>query len=263
MAWHALQTVRALHERGHEVMLFCQSGSPLAEWTRADSFRTDDSMNLNRSNPKEIILGIRRFRRAIREFQPDLLNPHCPPGHSYFAIARKLERSRIPIVRTVAEPRFPKNNAVNRYLHEQKTAGLIYTTASSFERYKQSFHLNHVPQTTILPGFHADRFAEGVAPLDLHRQLGLASDVLLFGIVARMSPEKGQEVLIEALALLDAETKSKAHFILTGDDSRERGARDLKALAQQKGVAGLITFQQRYEDIRPFIAGLDIGLITS
>ncbi|MBU0690916.1 glycosyltransferase family 4 protein, partial [bacterium] len=131
------------------------------------------------------------------------------------------------------------------------------------ERYSQSFHLDHVPQTTILPGFHADRFTEGVAPLDLHRQLGLASDVLLFGIVARMSPEKGQEVLIEALALLDAETKSKAHFILTGDDSRERGARDLKALAQQKGVAGLITFQQRYEDIRPFIAGLDIGLITS
>ncbi|MBU1919205.1 glycosyltransferase, partial [bacterium] len=118
MAWHTLQTTRALHERGHEVMLFCQSGSPLAEWTRSDSFRTDDSMNLNRSNPKEIILGIRRFRRAIREFQPNLLNPHCPPGHSYFAIARKLERSRIPIVRTVAEPRFPKNNAVNRYLHE-------------------------------------------------------------------------------------------------------------------------------------------------
>ena len=252
-----------LTERGHEVLLFCQSGSPLAEWTRDDKFAVDRSMNLNRTNPKEIFAGIQRFKQAIRDFQPDLLNPHCPPGHSFFALARKLEGSQVPLIRTVAEPRFPKNNTINRYLHEKQTNGMIYTTASSCERYRQSFQMTHIPQAVVLPGFYADQFVEGVQALDLRAELGLDSDRIIFGIVARMSPEKGQEVLIEALSLLNEAIRSKCHFILTGDNSRQRGANDLKALAEQKEVESLLTFQERYADIRPFIAGLDVGLITS
>lgn len=169
----------------------------------------------------------------------------------------------MPIVRTVAEPRYPKNNAVNRYLHERKTAGLIYTTRSSFKRYQERFQLDHIRQGTILPGFRADEFANGVEPLDLRKQLGLDAEVIIFGIVARMSPEKGQEVLIEALTLLDDKTRARCHFVLTGDDCRERGADDLRTLAKQNGVDKYLTFQQRYQDIRPLIAGLDVGLITS
>jgi glycosyltransferase involved in cell wall biosynthesis len=256
-------TARGLQEQGHEVMLFCQSGSPLADWTREDSFPVDRSMNLNRANPTEIWNGIKRFRRAISDFKPDILNPHCPPGHTYFALARALQHASIPLIRTVAEPRAPKSNLLNRYLHERNTNGLIFTTSSSYRRYRESFSLAHVPQATILPGFRADQFAAGVKPLPLHEQLGLRKDCILIGIVARMSPEKGQEVLIEALALLEEDTKSNCHFILTGDDSRQRGMADLLHLARKRGVDNLIAFQDRYQDIRPLITALDIGLITS
>ena len=263
LAWHALMTARALRERDHEIMLFCQAGSPLAEWSRSDAFPVDRSMNLNRANPAEIWNGIRKFRKAIQNFRPDILNPHCPPGHTYFALARALQHSHIPLIRTVAEPRAPRNNLFNRFLHERITDGLIYTTASSFKRYQDSFSLAHVRQATILPGFRAEQFIAGVEPLPLREQLGLKSDIVVIGIVARMSPEKGQETLIDALSLLDNQTKSKCHFVLTGDDSRQRGQSDLLALARKYRVENLITFQRRYEDIRPLIAALDIGLITS
>jgi glycosyltransferase involved in cell wall biosynthesis len=256
-------TARGLRERGHEVMFFCQAGSPLAEWTLKDGFPVNRSMNLNRANPAEIWRGIRQFRNAIKDFQPDILNPHCPPGHTYLALARALQHASVPLIRTVAEPRSPKNNRINRYLHERITDGLIYTTASSQQRYQQSFSLDHVAQATILPGFRADQFAQGVQPLALHEQLKLRPDCVLVGIVARMSPEKGQEVLIEALSFLDEGIRSKCHFILTGDDSRQRGMADLLNLARKRGVDNLITFQDRYQDIRPLLASLDIGLITS
>jgi glycosyltransferase involved in cell wall biosynthesis len=263
LAWHARKVARALARDGHEVQLFCQQDSPLAEWTRRDDYAVDHSLNLNSSSPAMILRGMHHMRRALREFRPDVLNPHCPPGHSYLALARKLERMSLPLVRTVAEPRSPKRNPVNLYLHERLTQGLVYTTASSKRRYHELFDLRSLSEAVILPGFLADEFTLCVQPTNLKRQLNLPVEKLLFGIVARMSPEKGQEVLIEALALLPESVRNQTHFLLTGEDSRERGQSQLRALAETMGVQNLITFQPRHEDIRPVIAALDVGLITS
>jgi glycosyltransferase involved in cell wall biosynthesis len=50
---------------------------------------------------------------------------------------------------------------------------------------------------------------------------------------------------------------------LTGDDSRERSTAELITLAKKYRVADLLTFRPRYADIRPVLAALDVGLITS
>ncbi len=113
LAWHALEVARGLQHAGHDVLLFCQHASPLAAWTRAAGIAASDDYNLNATHPRDMLGGLAALRRALREYRPDILNPHCPPGHSYLSLARQLDKSRIPLIRTVADPRVPHKNPVN------------------------------------------------------------------------------------------------------------------------------------------------------
>jgi glycosyltransferase involved in cell wall biosynthesis len=263
LAWHALEVSRGLHRAGHEVYLLCQKKSPLAQWSENEPFHVNRDLNLNRIDPQNVLNGIITMRRNLREFQPDILNPHCPPGHLYLALARRLAPSNAALVRTIAEPRPPKHNFVNQRLYEGTADGVILTTESSRRRYAQVFRLNHAEVTTIHPGFCADEFCATVVSRGYRRQLGLDNGQLLAGIIARMSPEKGQEVLLEALHLLPKEDRTRIHCVIAGPDSRERTRADLVATANGLGVRDHVTFLGPLDDIRPLLAELDLGIITS
>jgi glycosyltransferase involved in cell wall biosynthesis len=201
------------------------------------------------------------LRRTLREFQPDILNPHCPPGHSFLALARGLERADLPLIRSVDDPRMPNRNALNRYLHHSRTDGVLFTTASSLKRYESVFNLRQT--RVILPGFRPDDFTAQVQPGGYRHRFGVRDDQLLFGIIARMSPEKGQEVFLEALSLLPADLRARVFCVMAGEDSRERGQADLKAVAARFGVESNVAFLEKLSDVRPLMSELDVGLITS
>jgi glycosyltransferase involved in cell wall biosynthesis len=226
-------------------------------------FRVNNELNLNRWSPTEIVRNLTAIRRAVAEFKPDVLNAHCPPGHTYFALAQGAAGAEVPLVRTVAEPREPKSNPLNRYLHRQCTDGLIYSTASSVARYRALMAESPVPQRVVLPGFRSSEFTAGVANGGFRAQQSLSPDVMLAGVIARMAPEKGQEVLIEALALMPAEIRSRLHVVMAGEDSRERGQRQLRELAVQRGVEQSVTLLPKLSDVRPLMSELDLGIITS
>lgn len=263
LAWHAFELAGGLHRAGHEVLLFCQRESPLASWCANAPFASDSRFNLNRFHPREIAGGMSAMRRALRDFRPDILNPHCPPGHSFAAAARALCGYHAPLVRTVADPRPPQSNPTNRYLHRRLTDGVLFTSQSSQERYRIVFGDTRACARVILPGFRADDFTRDVSPSGLRQQLGLREEDLLIGVIARMSPEKGQEVLLEALSRLTPSERDSIFVVLAGEDSRERGHRDLMSIAQRFGVERHLCFLGELSDVRPTMSELDLGIITS
>jgi glycosyltransferase involved in cell wall biosynthesis len=263
LAWHAFELARAAQSAGHEVCLFCQRDSYLAQWVENCPFETNRKHNLNRIAPQEMWSGLCDLRQTIREFKPDILNPHCPPGHSFLALARHFEKSRIPLIRTVADPRPPARNPLNKILQERATDGFIFTTQSSLRRSEATFDLSQSCQKVILPGFNADEFVSNTAALDLRSQFGLKREQLLVGIIARMSPEKGQEVLLKALHLLKPEERNQIFCIMAGEDSRERGRAQLESMARDFGVERNVGFLGWLNDVRPAMAAFDLGLITS
>ncbi|MBI5060503.1 glycosyltransferase family 4 protein [candidate division KSB1 bacterium] len=263
LAWHAYEQAYALHRAGHEVLLFCQAGSPLATRCADATFGVHSELNLHRWSPPEVARNLREVRRALAAFRPDVLHPHCPPGHTYFALAQGVVGDQVPLVRTVSEPRRPKANPINSYLHRRRTDGMIYTTETSVVRYRNLLAGARLPQRVILPGFRANEFVEGVRSAGYRGQVGLSPEVVLAGVIARMSPEKGQEVLIEALSLLSEAERSRLHVVMAGEDSRERGQRQLRALAEQFGVAATVSFLPKLADVRPLMSELELGIITS
>jgi glycosyltransferase involved in cell wall biosynthesis len=262
LAWHAAEVANGLHRRGHEVRLFCQKGSPLAERLRDAPFAVNSDFNLHEVRPDRSLRALREIRRVLREFRPDVLNPHCPPGHAYFALARHFEKAHMPLIRTVADPRPPKVNFLNAHLHHRLTQGIVFTTSSSRQRYQKRFRLAPSRLRTILPGFRADDFCSP-ATGGYRARFGLRDEQLLAAVVARMSPEKGQEVVLHALAMLSDAERQQIFFILAGEDTQQRDRHDLARLAARLGVEKHIAFVGRLDDVRPLMAELDLALITS
>ena len=259
MAWYTFHLARGLLKHGHDVWLSAKKDSPLAVWASKEKIPGSHSCDYRSGSPMELWRSYRELAQTIAEFKPDVLNPHCPPGHTLLALAN---RGKLKLVRTVADPRPPKSYFVNRYLHKRMTNGMIYSTASSLPRYDSVFNFAHTDEQVILPGLDLSLFPQ-VEYRSFRKKLGIPEDALFAAIVARMSPEKGQELLIDALTLLPETTRSKIVVLLTGDDSKERSAGDLEVLARSKGVLDCLRFAGRQSDIRQLLNEIDLGIITS
>ena len=245
------------------MLLFCKKDSPLARWSGDSPFEVNRELDLDQSHPVQLFKNWLRLRKAVREFRPDVLNPHCPPGHSLLAIVRALEHRRAPLIRTVADPRPPSKNPLNWLLHRMFTDGMLFTTASSLRRYKGFVNLARMKHQVILPGFRAPDFVNGVRGGGYRARFGIKPEQLFLGIIARMSPEKGQEVFLEAMALLKPDERSKLFCVMAGEDAKERGQEELKTIAKLFGVQKQVRFLSRLDDVRPLMSELDVGVITS
>ncbi len=263
LAWHAYEVATGLAELGHQVLFFCQTGSPLSSKRLTSGIVVNSELDLGSLSPISIIRCVRIMKPAVQSFAPDILHPHCSPGHSFLAAIRGRTNSRIPIVRTVAEPKKPKRNPFSRLVYTRHADALILTNHRLEQTYRQAFDLRHVRVQTVLPGFRADQFAEHSLSGGFRDRYDVKKDQLLVGIVARMSPEKGQEVFIEAMTRLDHATRARIFCVCAGEDSKERGQFQLKRMVAAAGLEYHFGFPGRLQDVRPLLSELDIGVITS
>jgi len=95
----------------------------------------------------------------------------------------------------------------------------------------------------------------GLAPLP-----GRAGGRLRAVVVARLTEQKGQRVLLEALRLLEPSVRLRLEVILVGDGP-DREA--LEARAREIGVASSLVFAGHQDDVYPYLAGADFALLPS
>ena len=120
--------------------------------------------------------------------------------------------------------------------------------------------------TVGVPQNKLETIANGV-PLDLFRSarpidradLGCDHDDVLIGCVARLSPEKGQAILLHALQLMRAKYP-RARVLLIGEG--EERAR-LHRLADQLGLDGAVRFLGMRCDVPALMAACDLVALPS
>jgi L-malate glycosyltransferase len=101
--------------------------------------------------------------------------------------------------------------------------------------------------------------------------LGVADSTVLLGVVAQLSPWKGQDIAIETLARLreagiDAQLAliGTARFVASSTRfDNEAYVRDLRALAGERRVADRILWLGEREDVAELVGGLDMMLLPS
>ncbi len=93
------------------------------------------------------------------------------------------------------------------------------------------------------------------------QRLGIAPDAFVFGMVTRLSPEKGVDLAIRALASLDGSpAKRGATLVIAGEGPLERKLRDL---ADQLGVADRVVWLGFVTDPAEVYGVLDAILLPS
>ena len=95
--------------------------------------------------------------------------------------------------------------------------------------------------------------------LAMRRRLGLEPSGPVFVSVANLVPVKDIATLIEAAGLVRAELTT-ARFLIVGEGPLRA---ELEEQARRFGLAGIVHFVGRQENVRPYLAAADFGMLTS
>jgi len=128
-------------------------------------------------------------------------------------------------------------------------------------------HLRHgygpAAWALIPNGFDLERFKPDASARDrVRKQLGIATDTFLVGLVARLHPVKGHRVLLEAAVRVRA-LRPDIHFLLVGRGA-EDGCEAFEALRHDLGLKeGIHALGERMDDLPELTAALDVAVSAS
>lgn len=117
---------------------------------------------------------------------------------------------------------------------------------------------------TIYAGIDVEAFrrtAHNDGARDVRREFGILPDAPVVGVVANLSPIKGYEELIAALALVAQKVEGLRCLCVGGADSVYRGT--LKRLVEESGLERCLIFAGYQQMVVPFYDAMDILVLPS
>jgi sugar transferase (PEP-CTERM/EpsH1 system associated) len=115
--------------------------------------------------------------------------------------------------------------------------------------------------SVILNGINTTRFApDPERRAATRRALGIPSDTVVIGIVARLAPVKAIDNLLRAFAVLLSRESAPPVLLIAGDGIQR--AR-LEALADELGIAGQVHFLGERHDTDALLRAMDIYVLSS
>ncbi len=197
--------------------------------------------------------------RWLRRERADLVHCHLPLAGVVGRLAGRL--ARVPVVYTEHNlqeryhPLTRRANLLTWRLQDQAIA-VSAEVAGSIRRHAG----DRVPLRVVRNGIEIDprpgREAAGAA---VRRALGIPAAAPVVGTVAVFRRQKRLDLWLEAARALLAVVPD-THFLLVGDGPLRGQA---EALAGRLGLAPRAHFPGLQEDVRPFLAAMDLYLISS
>ncbi|MFC5405015.1 glycosyltransferase family 4 protein [Cohnella soli] len=216
-------------------------------------------------NLYKLAQSLRHIRRLAKEHRIDLIHSHKMEAIGANIIGKALG---IPTVQTVHElPRKPlvayKFVAYLNHLFNDKVIVLCERSKIMF----RWFSGESAKLTKIYNGIADQSEGGDLRPIgfDLGRELGLAPDDRLAITVARLSPMKGLEYLIEAAALLKEESP-EIKFVIVGDVAFAHEAPYKEKLARSirdAGLEGQVFMLGLRRDVPSLLAQCDALVVPS
>lgn len=261
-----LALTESLVPRGHQVYVATRAGPLLPELqARGARFREID---FHFRGPVDLIAAMRRLRRLVREQHIEVIAPQSvrstvatwlslrmvPSAYRVDATGR-----RVPIVTTIHNIHNPANFSY---------AGRILSRCADFVIFESRYERDRVVAGGLAPersvvihsGIDVAALCPGRPSAILARRYGLRpGEHHVYGIVARLSPEKGHRFLLEAFARVHAMDPA-ARLLVVGDGPLE-GA--LRRQAVALGISPAVIFAGLQRDIGAHLALMDVFVLAS
>ena len=235
IAHYALTLSAELKRRGHEVHFWGLEHSPLLDQAAGFGLTT---------------LGLRRpwaslpdLRSRVRRGGIEIINAHTGRGHALAAALAAI--MKVVVVRTRGDARPAAKHPLSRLL-ASRTRAFIAANARIQAELSRAFPEARV--VMIPQGIDAG----AARPMP---------DAPVFGILGRLDPVKGHEILMAAARGLKADYP-RARFLAVGGGTPQRRAR-LDGLVRELGLGGMWEFPGFVEDASAEMQRCFVGVVAS
>lgn len=273
-----MRLVETLREE-HDLVVACPAVGPLADAVERTGIErlslpaVDASLRLH---PVQTPIGLAQLgagglalARAARRFRADVIHANTPRAGVMGAIARRLGGPPFVVRAHEHLPLTPVGRTVRALI--ARTAGAV-AAVSDYTARGFNEGLERPIAVRVYNGIDHARFDPArVEPAPLREELGLAPGAALIGQVAQITPWKGQDTAIRALAEL-RRAGLDAHLLIVGQiafggkgvrhDNRAF-RRTLERLVDELAVRDAVHFLGQREDVPEVLRALDLSMLPS
>lgn len=255
-----------LRQRGHRVLVATTEGVLLPELLSRGAEFVDVDFHFR--DPRRFAAAVWRLRRLVRDERIDLVAPQSVRSSIVAYTALRLVPSsyrvvatgrRVPIVTTIHNIHNPRNF---------QWAGRILRRCSDFVIFESHYERNrllanglpHERSEVIHSGIDVERLARPTQASELARRYGIEPGRhLVYGIVARLSEEKGHHYLVDAFAQVVRE-QPNARLLIIGDGPLLGPVRQQ---VLERGLSDSVIFTGMQRDVASHLALLDVFVLSS
>lgn len=257
----AERLVTALADRyvadGHQVMLVRFHGD--AELRPCDPRVRLENLDMRRS-PLGVLAAMRRFRRLIRAFRPDVVNSHLVHAN----LLTRLLRLVTPMPRLVSSAHNTNEEGRGRMWAYRLTDRLADISTNVSEEAVEAFEKQGAVKPgrmlAIHNGIDTDGFAyDPAARARVRSELGLEETTPLLLAVGRLWEAKDYPNLLRAFARLKMDAASPRLAIVGDGPLRD----ELEAQADSLGVKGRVWFLGVRHDVPALMSACDLFVLSS
>jgi glycosyltransferase involved in cell wall biosynthesis len=255
-----------LTKRGHEVHVATTTGVLLEELKGKGALHVD--IDFHYSGFGGLWKAAMALRKAVQERGIELVAPQSVRSSivAWFALRMlpygyrvPATGKRVPIVTTIHNIHNPRHFSYAGHILRLCADYVIFESHYERNRLLQS-GLRQDRSSVIHSGIDTDRFVPRERDLSLAARYGIDFDRhRVFGIVARLSEEKGHCYLIDAFAKVRAEMP-EARLMIIGDGPLKD---ELVAQVERLKLGDAITFTGLQRNIPDFLAVLDAFVLSS
>jgi len=255
-----------LRRNGHDVFVGTTPGVLLEELQRKGAHYLD--LDSRFSGPGGLWRATRGIRRAIRQHGIEMLAPQSlrstiatyaatrlmPFGYRVASTGR-----RLPIITTIHNIHNPKHFRYAGHMLQRCADHVIFE--SNYERDRViAGGLSPAKATVIHSGIDTERFVPRPLDAALAAHYGLIPQRhRVFGIVARLSEEKGHDLLLRAFAEVHRDAP-ETRLMVIGDGPL---LEPVRAQAQSLELAGAVIFTGMQRNVPEHLALLDVFVLAS
>jgi len=255
-----------LSRKGHEVFVATTPGILLEELQRKGARYLE--LDFSFRGPTGLLRVARKLRRAIREHGIEVLAPQSVRSTIAAYVALRLlpfeyrvaaTGRRLPIITTIHNIHNPIHFRYAGHILQRCADYVIFESNYERDRLLAS-GLSEGKSTVIHSGIDTERFVP--QPLDraLAERYGLDPEHhRIFGIVARLSEEKGHDLLLRAFAEVHREAPDTRLMVIGDGPLLEQ----VRGQAQTLGLGEAVVFTGMQRDIPRHLALIDVFVLAS
>ena len=255
-----LLLARGLRARGHDQLIACPNDGPLAERARQDGFNV-----IALSRDASLVPQVAQLRREVARAGIEILHAHDGRSQTLSALSSLgLKAKRIATRRVTFMPGGPRPKIGLHRLQYGPTCDAIVAVSEFIRNLLVRSGITPAKITVIhdgteIPAALPDTDARAAA----RRQWGVDPDAFAIGHVGAFTPEKGQDVLLEAFlqSMPSARYGAAGAMLLLAGEGPESSSAHMSDLLSRAG--NRVRMTGWIEDLTPFLAALDLYVMPS